>query len=355
MYGENNKEKKKREEKIGDQIKDKQMSINLPNGGLKINGENTSHVTNKILNEENKINGQLKMNKVEKEEINGQVDPNQVIVYVLNENKDNDSTNAIRTVNLFSDPLFYCHIMTIKDPNDDKLSPNLSKDSALEAYRVNMALNSAASKYPENTILLAKDSTVSEVNADKVADVVSAALSSSKKKKGNDEWEDAWHMCYLSKWMDRCDLYSKKRSIKGTTTSIAKTVHPQGFQAVMLTPTGRDVLLGKQNMLDGTSFLPLKKPLGESLTEAINGGKLEATCTVPNLLRYDPSLASSPEDYLKFNECHLPLQMTKNGERNYQQTSTFGSGSWFWIFLLVLLALILGGYFLYKNKHRYSL
>lgn len=265
----------------------------------------------------------------------------QVAVYLLA--SDVNSTRTTKLSSLFSNPLFSLNVIAISPPSNMTPEKNMSVKDLIESYRIQWCLKDAKNRYPKNHVIVAKDSSISDASPNRIADVVSAATNNGQ-----------WDVCYLSKWMDRCDLYSNKKPINGTMTTLTKTVSPHGLQAIILSPKGREVILGNQPMKNGEMFDLLEAPLSQNLNEKIVSGNLEATATVPNLLTYDITFANKSSDYLKTHECLVSddestesTETNNSGEKNLQQTS---GSSWFWFLLIIIILILLGGYFYMKRK-----
>lgn len=275
----------------------------------------------------------------------------QVCVYILS--GDANSPRTAQAKSLFSNGLFIVNIVTMSTPNNLVTSPTQSHDDAIEAYRVSWCLNHARNQYPTNYVIVVKDTSVSNVDPDTIADIVSAAMSS------ND-----WNLCYLCRWLDRCDLYTDKKPINGMTTLIAKTQSPHGVQAILFSPDGRDIVLGQKPMKNNQAFTPITRPLGVQLNEAITSGWIIATCVVPNLIEYDVTAARSAHDYKKLSECAVQITSGSNDPRvgpggepvahsapsgpigptgptgaNMQQTS--GLSGWWFVIIVIIVLLIL--------------
>jgi hypothetical protein len=263
----------------------------------------------------------------------------QVCVYILS--ADANSPRATQAKSLFSNGLFIVNIVTMSTPNNLVTSPKQGHDDAVEAYRVSWCLNHARNQYPTNYVIVAKDTSVSNADPDTIADIVSAATNSKD-----------WNLCYLCKWLDRCDLYADKKPIEGMTTLIAKTQSPHGVQAIMFSPDGRDIILGQKPMKNNQAFTPITQPLGIQLNEAITSGWIDATCIVPNLIEYDVTAARSAHDYQKLNECAVqvtPVQQNRGhsgvtgpvapGTTQLQQTG--GISGWWFVLIVIIVLLIL--------------
>lgn len=266
---------------------------------------------------------------------------NPISVYILSSDATSQRTSQVKS--LFASGLFKVTITTISPPPGLQTNPSLSLGDALEAYRAQWCLDNARTQNPNGYVIIVKDTSVSNASPEDIANIVSSAISST-----------GWHVCYLCRWLDRCDLYTDKRPIAGTTTLIVKTQSPQGVQAILFSPSGRDIILGQQPLNNGQSFTPITKPLGTQLNQAITQGSLNATCVVPNLIEYDVTVSKDASDYAKLAECQyqgLPLSSSSTSTNLQQQGLSFG---WFLLILLIIILLI-GAYFYYQRRQSLSL
>lgn len=254
----------------------------------------------------------------------------EVIVYLLTSNADSPRTHHVKS--LFDHSLFVVDVVTVDEPHDLVIPPGMNREQSLEHRRMDWCFQDARSRYSDNPIIIVKDTTVSNSSPETIAEIITTALGSS-----------GWDVCYLCKWLDRCDLYTEKMTIPGKTTIIAKTQAPQGTQAILLTPRGRDLLIG--------AMAGSNKSLSLTLQEQILAGKIQATCVVPNLLEYDVTAATSNFDYLKTHECQ---DLIGGGGSINSGTTKENSSSWGWLWIIILVILILLlGYWYYSRRSAY--
>jgi hypothetical protein len=257
----------------------------------------------------------------------------QVAVYLLA--SDVNATRTAKLSKLFAEPLFSVNVMAISPPSNLTPEEKMSVKDLVEAYRVKWCLKDAENRYPRNHVIIVKDTSAAEASPKQVADVVSAATNNG-----------VWDVCYLSKWMDRCDLYTDKKPINQTMTTLVKTMAPNGLQALIVSPKGRDVILGNKPMKNGKMFDMLSGPLAQKLNENIVNGNLDATATVPNLLSFDVNSANKPEDYLKTHECLVPADASKKLQELGRRNS-----SWYWLLLIIVIIVLLLIWFFWSKKH----
>lgn len=81
-------------------------------------------------------------------------------------------------------------------------------------------------------------------------------------------------------------------------STISETFSPQGTQALMYTPEGRDLVIELYRNKGNES-------LDHTLTYNIQKERLKAMCVSPNLFTFDTSLIKSFKDYYKGVECMM--------------------------------------------------
>lgn len=210
-----------------------------------------------------------------------------IVVFILNSSGIPDSSRARKVKELFSSPIFETHIVNPVPPSGwQSIAPSgLPTDFVIETYQVQWCLEQAKKNSPDKNVIIVKENSVSNVDSETLAQIVTDNVTA----KG-------FQISYLCKWLDRCDLYNNKKSIIGKTTLIVNTHSPNGVQALLFTPEGRDIVLN----------IKTNKPLGEVLNDMIMKGRIEATTIVPNLIDWDITTATNNVDYHKTTECRQP-------------------------------------------------
>jgi hypothetical protein len=113
-------------------------------------------------------------------------------------------------------------------------------------------------------------------------------------------------LAYLFKHGDKCQMHEPVSS--AGQTSIVSCYSPFGLEAILYSPSGRDIILGKKNMRDGRKF-KLKKGLERTLNERIYDGAIKAIGVSPNLFEYDTVNNTTDVSHYSYrNEC-APLQL----------------------------------------------
>lgn len=126
-----------------------------------------------------------------------------------------------------------------------------------------------------------------------------------------------WNICYLGRYMDLCQLNSAidPKTDPGRLTPIfMKTFAPNGLEANLYTPLGRDMVLGKKTLANGQK-LSNKGDLNATVRDAIHSSNISAICSSPGIFSYDiHNNATRNTDYLKVNECAAFDMMTPPGQ-----------------------------------------
>jgi len=249
---------------------------------------------------------------------------------------------------LFNHPVFMTYVVKIDLPEDWRQRyPRLSRENAEELHQYRWCLADAKRRMPNDYVLVIKDNSITNVTSQNVAELIVAACQ-----------HKTWQLCYLSKWLDRCDLYKDKISLLGSTTFLVKTRSPHGCQAILFSPEGRDIVLKEKKMKNGQDF-NVTTSLSASLNQAIDRGYIDATCFIPNLISFDLTSIQQSNDYYKCQECRQPdtaSNVKRNpvtqGEEKAPVTQTNnGNGISIWLCVLfVFILILLGLWFLYSRR-----
>jgi hypothetical protein len=235
-------------------------------------------------------------------------------VYILSQNPDSPQVERLK--DLFSASMFSLSIMVINEK--DKLNPEES-----ERKKIRHALKNCFDEYPESFSIIIKDSSVSIATPEIVEKIIRSTIE-----------RDGWDICYLCKWLDRCDLYTNTQRIEDTSLTIVSSQSPNGTQALLFSPHGRNILIGKAQMRDSTEngreFSFNEMSVSDALNKNILNGGLSATCIVPNLFDFDMTLASSMEDMKKALPCQIndnffsPVPAVKAEEKKSESEDLHG-------------------------------
>lgn len=259
-----------------------------------------------------------------------------VNVYIVSVSKPDQpggiSPQAKRLYELFASPLFQTTILKLEEPEKClKEYTGFNKEASSEIYRFNYAMKLGLES--KNPVLFITDTSVTDADAVTIDAIVTSLLA------------NPWDICYLSKWLDSCDLYGEKKMINKNGTVLVNAVNPHGIQAIMVRPDrfSIDASCGELALKDGTK-IDYQNNLSTSLQKLIADKKIVATTVSPNLFSVDPATIEKKEDYVKLNECRDPMRdETINIDVNKTGVST-----WVWIVLGLLVLIIL--FLAYKLK-----
>lgn len=307
-----------------------------------------------------------------------------VIVFILTD--DIDSVNISRLSYLFSENLFEIKIVNIHLPDlpeDDEYGKYGKKGWIDEDYyRISWVLKKCSQKYLNNHILIIRDSVITHSSPQIIEEKVRNLLLRD------------FDICYLSKYQDRCDLYTNFERLDDNSM-IAKTFYPGGLQAIMISPKCREILLANSQMKNGELFwdspisiniTPIPKEeldvtsdsssssdssskniytsphiikhkikvykrywgkykeleckLEDHLRTQIFYGNINAICLVPNLFAFDLTYARSNGDYDKLCECQRIPYGEIRTETNYIS----------WAVLVIFIIILMIGLYLLLMK-----
>ena len=254
-----------------------------------------------------------------------------VNVYIISMSKPDEpngiSAQAKRLYELFAAPIFQTTILKLDQaPNNIKTDyPGFSSDAITELYRFIVSLRDGTKT--NNPILYITDTSITDADAATIEAIVTSLLT------------NQWDVCYLSKWLDSCDLYTEKKQINKNGTVLVNAVNPHGLQAIMVRPDRFviDPTTGEVALKDGTK-IQFENNLSQSLQKLISNKKILATTVSPNLFSVDPSTIQKKEDWVKLNECRDPNQ--GSSQIVPDETATSKNKMWLWIFFALLIVLI---------------
>lgn len=270
-----------------------------------------------------------------------------VNVYIID--LDGDKSRIEYLQSLFGSYLFNVNIISQERPRDLQKyqKTGFDEEAALEYYRILWCLNHSAEHYPDIPVMIVQSDVTTRASTDTITRVVSDILPLK------------WDVCYLSKWLDSCDLYKEKLPIHKDGTIFTRAVSPLGSSAWIVRPSFRDVLRGARTFEDG-STLEFQKNIGQTISNSILSDKLNAATVSPNLFDFDINTAKKPSDFVKTQECRDPLRESSSkplGEqirsllnsgnfdvknlKNSLPTSLTSSNNWIGILIIVVLLLIL--------------
>lgn len=253
-------------------------------------------------------------------------DQPRIVVCILTSDCHNKRTKVL--TKLFSDDIFIVKPFNLPITKNLPKTDEVDENQSAERYRIVKALKYCRTNYPENSIIIIKDNSVSSSSSDIIAKTCQTidnlgSYYSYHKNKPKNKFQK-WDICYLCVWLDRCDLHQRIKKVEGTTINISETFSPHGLQALMFSVNGRDILLGKKCMRNGKMFPTPIKPLDTELNYQIEEGNLNALCVNPNLFLFDVSTSDSITDLAKMSVCRRPEQRCSDKGSNFPWAIVIG-------------------------------
>ena len=210
-----------------------------------------------------------------------------VIVYLLTDcPKRHKVQKLIRYFN--SSPFFILKITNLPPKAKVNVNGGMTQEQAIEICRFDQVLTEAADEYPNKYVIVIKDTSIATSSPKSLERTI-------RKVKEFGEWD----VCYLTRWLDLCNLYKDPIKIKGSMKVIVRTLSPNGTQALLFSPEGRDIVIGRKKMKNGKYFTPIQIPLGSKLNQEISNKNLFALCTFPKEFEFDVFQTTKTSDLAK--------------------------------------------------------
>jgi len=244
-----------------------------------------------------------------------------VAVFLLTGRPDNK--NVKRLINYFRPSKFFkLHVVDIAPPVYLDINNKINQQQAIEIFRFQYILKLSAKKYPKQSVLILKDTSVA-------ASPVGEVQASIKTAFGIGDWD----FFYLTRWLDLCDLYTNPVKVKNSMNKVVESFSPNGTQAILFSQSGRDIVIGKRKMRNGQYFTPITIPLSSKLNEEITLRNVKAVVTAPNLFEFDVFQALTTADLAKLSDCRRPQFIEDN--------PSAGNISILWFVVVVIIVLLL--------------
>ena len=228
--------------------------------------------------------------------------------------------DTIRVFILRHDAPFKSHVSHLNSVfNDRRYSVDLvpSCDKSLDD-RIMDCLRKSWRSNPEGHTIVLTDRVLTTQKGKRVLDLISTCISVGD-----------FDLAYLFKYGDKCQMQESVTT--ACQTSIVSCHSPFGLEAILYSPSGRDIILGKKTMRDGTK-LKIKKGLEKTLNGKIYDGAIKSIALSPNLFEYDTANnCVDVSQYSYRNEC-APLQLDPR---------TNSSSSWSIVYLAFALIIII--------------
>jgi len=145
-----------------------------------------------------------------------------------------------------------------------------------------------------------------------------------------------WEILYYTRWLDACFDYDPETTLQIPNTSqiITNSNDTLGFQCYLISPLGREMLLGLQTMFNNELFTPIIYAVDTQINLAVMTNGMRRWVTVPNIFEYDVTfdLNSYNINVSKSYTCKPDIQQEDEGF-NYRPLLIF-------VFGLLLLFII---------------
>ncbi|SNW62883.1 Hypothetical protein ORPV_979 [Orpheovirus IHUMI-LCC2] len=233
----------------------------------------------------------------------------QVSVFISTDNENKVEVKNL--TNLFNDNIFTDIIYVEKKPPSGSLLH-------IAPYRLLISLKNADVELPNKYILYILDTSVTISTSDYITDAISKAIQLNEN--GN-----RWDIVYLNKWNENCDKIREITHVSDGLGVFTSSYSPKGLQAVLISPDGRDRLLGKRSMENGRTFHADYNNIEDKLVKAIEDKNIVSVNIQPNLFEYDIRYATSADDYVKTHEC---LEKSSYDEHNVSKSISAASSGY---------------------------
>lgn len=252
---------------------------------------------------------------------------------------DPNSTRVANLKRLFPDSRYIVRVDTCIPPSTLVNTITFTSQQQAESICVNKILTESREQYPEAYVLILKDTSVTVSTMEQIYQLLNQATE-----------QAGWELFYLTKWNDRCDLYGIPQNVKNKTYTFINTFSPNGFQAIMFSPRGRDIIIGVIPMKNGKLFTPVTQAIEIQLNSNIANGNIIAISTIPNIFEYNISLATNSADYEKANLCSA-TSIAGSRNRTVTTEQTGMSLLWYIIIIIMIILIVVALWYLFGGNH----
>lgn len=183
--------------------------------------------------------------------------------------------------------------------------------------RVISCLQRSFSQDPDSYTLILTDRVLTAHSSDAILKILETCIKSVQ-----------FDLAYLYKYNDKCQMHAKIKDCGPVT--IVRSQEPKGLEAILYSPSGRDILLAKKNS-------KVRANCNKGIEKAIRklGSDIRCVATTPNVFSYDVlNNVTTCSGYEKGNEC-APLQLDPVARRAGDDRRSL-----IIFFLLVVVALL---------------
>jgi len=262
----------------------------------------------------------------------------QFIINILTTDVNSNRVNNLKL--LFPTTRYVVRVISCIPPKSLVDTTTYTAQQQAETICVTNILNDCRLTYPNSYVLIIKDTSVTVSTADQIYQLLNQATE-----------QAGWDLFYLTKWLDRCDLYGVPQNVRNKTYTFINTFSPNGFQCIMFSPRGRDVILGIIPMNNGKTFTPITQPIEIQLNSNISNGNIVAISTIPNVFDYDVSLATTSADFEKMNTCSANSVIGNNVTNTGTSDKTPLSFIWYIIVIIMIILIVVALWYIFGGNH----
>lgn len=205
-------------------------------------------------------------------------------------------------------------------------------------------LTSVYSADPLNYALIIRDTSITAIGPDKVANYIKELVDL------NNEGVYTFDICLLGRFLDNCNQYSDTRSLSntnGTSSStvtvtdtssyISRTTGSKGVEAIFFAPSGMTKYFN-----DVTKYPSFNETIYYAVY-GINGkdGVMKGISFNPSLYSFNPIWSNSMSDYVRTASC-------SNTKPAAAPSTTTGTALQFFIFIIVIVLILILAWYAFK-------
>jgi hypothetical protein len=236
-----------------------------------------------------------------------------VIISSLSKSK---TENIDLIKHLFSDEMFDVYTHEVELPVIQNKDLNIDNYVLLSSLKYSFEFPNEKGiptyKYVNNPVIVIRDTSTSDLTPETMKDKMLYAL----------KYLDKNNLIFLCKWGDQCQKYiTVDPNIKGS--KLKKSINPSSNQCILFSPELRTYFISS----DSFQYTDFKIFMNNLLEDT----KIQACVFDPNLVNFDISYASSPDDFSKQNS-HSSIKVEKKKEN-----TTYNLILFFFIAIVIFL------------------
>jgi len=214
--------------------------------------------------------------------------PFKVVVYIVALTPDQCSERILNIQRAFSSDLFQVLVRYIPPPPNLTPSSTMTSNDQLAAFRFTTILNEAQNNFPNQYMIYILENSVTLANSEIIANTTFFAIINNGVFEIDPD-KARWEILYYTRWLDACYDYDPETTLQIPNTSqfITNSDDTLGFQCYLISPLGRQMLLGLQTMFNDELFTPIIYAVDTQINLAVMTNGMRRWVTVPNIFEYD--------------------------------------------------------------------